>query len=195
MTAFTVPAVTNAWPDVRTTLGVVLLLACLYFLSSHCLAADAQPDLWLVRSANEAGGKLAIVLQDGRTVFVPAGKHQCSFENVQIASDGVTVGWTEGKSAEGQNDIQCGPNSIYVAAGPAVWRKGKLLHTFKNSGAEMNWSFYRGGKFIAVHAGPSHFDDQQSCVLYDVATGRVSKEWSHAEKTDPPDWAAGIVDQ
>jgi hypothetical protein len=157
-------------------------------------AAPAPPPGWAVKSAAEQGGKLRIALRDGRVFTLNRAPGQCAFDNIQIAPDGVTIAWAEGGTAEAPEEPPSRSDEQYVASGPIVWRAGRILRRFDAWGAEVNFQFRGKGDQIAIHAGPAHFDDDQAATLYDVATGRALKSWSHAEKTDPPDWAAGVID-
>jgi hypothetical protein len=176
----------------NSLIGVVVLVA--FAISLRGSHAGAEPSAeWKVASATEADGALHIVLRTGRRFTVQKATAQCSFEDIQIAPDGMTVGWTEGASAERGHDPPCMPGAQHVAAGPAVWRAGKIIRRLPEMGAMMDWSFNDGGRQIAVHAGPLHFDDELRVDLYDVASGIRLEAWGHSYKTRPPNWAAGIV--
>ncbi len=176
----------------NSLIGVVVLVA--FAIPLRVSHAGAEPSAkWKVASATEADGALHIVLRTGRRFTVPKATAQCSFEDIQIAPDGMTVGWTEGASAERGHDPPCMPGAQHVAAGPAVWRAGKIIRRLPEMGAMMDWSFNDGGRQIAVHAGPLHFDDELRVDLYDVASGIRLETWERSYKTRPPNWAAGIV--
>ncbi len=181
--------------SVRRCLGSVLLLAGSLSSWSWSQAASQPSDAWKVQSARETDGKLQIVLRDGRSFVLPLAEYQCSFDDVQIAPDGMTVGWIEGGSLQVGREPPCLPHEQFVADGPIVWRAGKIIRRFKDWGGSISWSFYGNSRLVAVHAGPEHMDDAQACVLYDLATGRALKRWGRADKTSPPDWAVKIIDE
>jgi hypothetical protein len=170
-------------------MGAFALRACLLFP-----LPGAAADSWAVKSAGEANGKLQIVLRDGRVFALPLSAGQCSFDNVQVASDGMTVGWVEGGTSQLPGTANCEPGAQYVADGPVVWRGGRVIRVFDVWGGEINWSFYGNGDRIAFHAGPTHFDEAQGCELYDVTSGKLLSKWSHEDKTAPPGWAKNIID-
>jgi hypothetical protein len=180
--------------DLRGRVSVTLLLATALFSSPG--VADDRHALsgWVVKSAAEVNRKLQIVLRDGRAISLARTKGQCSFDGIQVAPDGVTVGWVGGGDAQREGDPACAADAQYVAYGPVVWRAGKIIHDFSNLAGEINWAFYDKGNQIAIHAGPIHFDYEQASELYDVATGRLLKSWGRSSNTAPPDWARGIID-
>jgi hypothetical protein len=156
--------------------------------------ARVQPAIdWTVKSATDVHGKLRIVLRDGRVFMVPHGNGQCSFDGIQVAADGMTVGWVEGGYAGPVDQPLCAPEAQYVAAGPDIWRAGKVIRRFTGGGTDLAWSFYGKGDFVAYHDGPAHFDDEQGCGLYEVKTGKLLKTWEHSDNTNPPDWCQGLV--
>jgi hypothetical protein len=134
------------------------------------------------------GGKLEIVLRDGRVFRLKP--TDCAFDDIKIAPDGVTVGWTVASDVEVEGDKPCAPGNYPVAAGPVVWRRGKTIRDFGNAAGVIAWSFYGKGDLIAIHAGPTHFDQEQAWGLYTIATGRRLKQWGCSDKTPPPDWVS-----
>lgn len=175
-------------------LRALLLIACILFLPSRAPADSAPAEVWTVASASEVKGKLHIVLRNGRDVTVPPQKDQCSFDSIKIAPDGRTVGWTESYTAHDQREPPCKEGVQTAGFGPILWRDGKIIRRLAEGGGDVDWVFYGKRNLIAVHAGPAHFDDEQGCVLLDIATGHVLKTWRRSDKTDPPDWAAGLID-
>jgi len=157
---------------------------------SRAHAGSEAPESWKVVSATEVNKTLQIVLVGGRTVIVPPSKDQCSFDQIRIGPDGVTVGWSEGGFSYGDGEPPCRQGDAEVETGPIFWRRGKIIRRFVEGGAVLCWSFYRGGDVIALQDSPSaHFEGDLPSTLFDVSTGRVLKTWSPSDKGDAPDWA------
>jgi len=150
---------------------------------------------WAVKSAGAIGGNLQIVLRDGRVITLPRAKLQCSYEDVQIAKDDMTIGWSESSSAfvgdEDESNPCAGSNGPeFVFDGPHIWRAGKIIRNFDEGGQILEWSFYGKGTMIGIHGGPNHFDTEQEWDLYSIATGKMLKKWRCSDKKPPPDWAS-----
>jgi hypothetical protein len=170
------------------------VVAVSWLLAVLALRAEGRPgDGWLVKSAGDVSGTLTIVLRSGRVVIVPRSEGTCSYEQVEVARDGETVGWVEDSTAYPEGHKPCEAGAQAVEAGPVIWRQGRIIRDFGLWGGVVLWSFYQGGRQVSVHAGPAHFDDSNSCTLYDVATGHALKKWRVEDKTPPPDWAQACV--
>jgi hypothetical protein len=176
----------------RRSLVMAVLFAIGFAGASQARPASTTSAAWVVESASEVNGRVRIVLRNGHVVTVRRLYGECSFDSIQIAPDGVTVGWVVGGTYEVGDEKPCRPGAQYVANGPVIWRAGKIIHDFTETGGEINWSFYGGGGQIAFHVGPTHFDDAQACELHDIASGRLLKAWSKEDNTARPAWAAGL---
>ncbi len=145
---------------------------------------------WAVKSAAVIHDNLQIALRNGRVITLPREEGQCSFDDLQIAPDDITVGWTDGGDAEVEGSPACAPGNQYVGGGPVIWRGGKVIRRIDEGGAFISWSFQGKGTMVAVHAGPAHFDTEQRWDLYSISTGKMLKEWGCSDKKPPPDWAS-----
>jgi hypothetical protein len=170
------------------------LLLCGIFILTDAYGQTRQAGIGRIGSTTVAGRELRITLQSGGTFVLPLEDGSCSFEEVQVADDGVTVGWLERGTAQMANDPPCLPDSIHVSEGPIIWRAGKILRRFSDDGVLMDWQFQGKGDLVALHAGPEHFDNDMTCKLYDIATGQLVKSWDRSQKRKLPDWAKGLVD-
>ncbi len=154
---------------------------------------------WAVESAALINGDLQIVLRSGQIIMLLRGSGQCSYEDVQIAEDDLTIGWTETFTLfmEGDDDSNpCsgsnGPSFVYE--GPFIWRGGNIVRNFGDGAQEVAWSFEGKGTMIGVHAGPNHFDDEQEWDLYSITSGKILKTWKCSDNKPPPDWASPFLE-
>jgi len=127
--------------------AVLLLLACLG--ATATLATGGGEQDWFITSAGEVGGKLQIVLRNGRVFRLPRKDFVCSYDGVTISPDGLTVGWVEGSTAQSEDQKPCDPGAQYVAGGPVFWRAGRVLRDLGFGEGEILWSFVGGGDRIA----------------------------------------------
>jgi len=114
---------------------------------------------------------------------------QSAFTAVQMAEDGVHLGW----AAEYMICAQSYPCSAEVV----ILGPGRKLHYIpQGAGIVWEWRFWNGGKQIVVKSGFPHGDRTGRYELFDSDTGRRRAEFNPAEYTPgagtPPRWVSAI---
>ncbi len=145
-------------------------------------AVDAPPRVYEGKD-----GAAEIALPNGKKIRIPKRRWEAGIEEGWTADDGQTVGWLVTSKVEGVGDS---PIPLELV----VWRGGKIVRRFPTGQCIYSWSFYAGGKQVAYHIGPLHFELESYCELREVATGRLIAKWSgDLEAEGKPAWTRGLT--
>ncbi|MDA8091915.1 MAG: hypothetical protein M0Z61_17050 [Nitrospiraceae bacterium] len=146
----------------------------------------------------ETDGSLYVSYSDGTSVKIPPEKgnvaidnkvfEQQDFEQIQIARDCRHIGWL----ATYMSVLICS-QSYPCVLDLAIYRYGrKMVYISPPDGEIWSWSFWAGGKEVAMHYGFPHGDDTGSYALYDSESGREIAHYNPKDKEAPgpvPGWA------
>jgi hypothetical protein len=122
-------------------------------------------------------GKAHVVYASGTAKTVPPEKQQVGCENILVAADKRTVGW----SVLVKNCCTSYP----VATAIVLYRDGRKTIVSPPQ-AVYQWHFTGAGNRIAVLFGPVH-GGAAGANLYDVRSGELAASWN---RKDPiPPWA------
>jgi hypothetical protein len=155
------------------------LLLCMS-LALSCAALSAANKDAVKRAFADGKGVVHIVTADGvGHVFHPK-KWQDGggFENLQIASDGKTVGWL---ADEKLTPFESNTNyPTEVALELEIWRGGRVIQRLSPPAfAIRDWMFLKDGSEVAFHAAPSHGQEWYECALsISKACSGVSANWN-----------------
>jgi hypothetical protein len=122
-------------------------------------------------------GKAHVVYANGATKIVPSEQQQVGCENILVAGDEHTVGW----SVLVENCCTSYPIATVIV----LYRDGKKTII---SPPQMiyQWHFIGGGDHIAVLFGPVH-GGATGANLYDARSGKLAASWNG--KGAAPQWA------
>jgi hypothetical protein len=163
--------------------------ALLAFACTCCFAYQAHRSA-VRRAYVDSKGWVQIVTADNRTQTIRPEKWQAGggFEDVDLATDGRTVGWLADQML---TPLEGGTNYLYaVAVRLQIWRDGRVIRNFPAPALVIHdWVFLNNGSTVAFHVAPPRGKDALGCFLYDVNTGKELARWSLDSK-DPvaPDW-------
>jgi hypothetical protein len=129
-------------------------------------------------------GQLRIQLASGKEILPPKRKDQVSFGDARVSPDGRTVGWLVMYPYPYPEQAWRGP----LGGALALYRAGRVLHTFKAEQPIWAWEFKDDSKRIAYRVAPMH-GSSQTCFLGEVDTGRIVARWSNESAVRRPDWA------
>jgi hypothetical protein len=124
-----------------------------------------------------ADGKAHVAYANGADKAVPPEKQQVGCENILVASDKRTVGW----SVLEKNCCTSYP----IATAIVLYRDGRKT-IVSPPHAIYQWHFTGGGERIAVLFGPVH-GGASGVNLYDVRSGELAASWTGKGPT--PLWA------
>jgi hypothetical protein len=160
-------------------LRLVVVLACaLMTFISPTVAAQTVSRVYCGKD-----GKAHLVYRDGAARTPAAEAEQVGCENITVAGDRHTVGW----SVLVENCCTSYPIPIAVV----VYRNGKQ-RVISPGQMVWEWRFIDEGKRIAVLSGPVH-GDATAANLYDAQSGRVLATWDG--KGTGPYWTTGWEQQ
>jgi hypothetical protein len=99
----------------------------------------------------DPAGRLHIVPDSGNEILPPKLPGQVSFGDAAISSDRRSVGWLV---------MYPDPTVTYegaqIGGRLAVFRAGRVIHTFTTEQVFWDWQFQDGGKRVAYSTGPTH---------------------------------------
>lgn len=153
-------------------------------------AAAAMPADSSYRSVSiDDSGRLHIVTSSGQEILPPKLRAQIAFGGPRIAPDGRTVGWLvlyPDPTAPGGTSA-----GDPLAGALALYRDGRIIHTFDTDQIFWDWQFLDGGKRVAFSTGPTH-GGAAECVLRDVDSGKLLAAWHVNNGEEPPAWAKDL---
>lgn len=134
-------------------------------------------------------GQLHIVSESGKEIRPKKTQGQVSFNAALISADFRTVGWLVMYPfpVPPGSDYHAGP----IPGGLAIYRAGRVIHTFTTQQVFWDWQFQDGGKRVAYSMGPTH-GGAAECVLRDVETGGIVAHWWVTSDTEPPSWTRDL---
>lgn len=132
----------------------------------------------------DQGGQLHIMLGSGKESIPRKMRDQVAFGDPHIAPDGRTIGWL----VMYQDPTVAYYEGAQIAGRLAIYRDGRVLHTFQAVQTFWDWQFQDGGKRVAYSTGPTH-GGAAECVLRDVDSGRIVERWPVGSGGKPPVWA------
>ena len=159
-------------------------------------AATAFGSTMAVKKAYvDKAGRAHIVTSDGGDHTIRPEKWQAGagFEDIKIASDGVTAGWLADQEFA---PFDGAANYSYPRALELdIWRSGRVIRKFPAPSLMIGgWRFLKGGKEIAFHIVPPHGMEFYECFLFDVDSGKELAQWSLDRKDYViPDWAKPLL--
>ena len=160
----------------------------LTLLLPTALTLFASDPAYRTVSVDDAG-QLHIIFESGKEILPKKTRGQVSFDAALISADFRTVGWLV------MYPFPVPPGSDYHA-GPipgrlAIYRAGRVIHTFTTQQIFWDWQFRDGGKRVACSTGPTH-GGAAECVLRDVETGGIVAHWWVTSDTEPPPWVRDL---
>ncbi len=174
-------------PAGRAPPAPLALFACMFLVLTAFTLFARDP---AYRSVSVDGsGQLHIVLDSGKEILPRKTQGQVSFDAALISADSRTIGWLVMYPfpAPPGSDYRGGP----IAGGLAIYRGGRIIHTFTTQQVFWDWQFQHGGKQVAYSTGPAH-GGAAECVLRDVEAGRIVAHWRVTSDTEPPSWARNL---
>jgi hypothetical protein len=123
-------------------------------------------------------GILQLVYADGKAKQQPKEPLQVGCDNVTVADDKNTVGW----SVLVENCCTSYP----IPTSVAVLSHGRK-RVFSAEQMVWRWKFVGGTRKLAILSGPVHGDAAQA-TLYDIQSGRRLATWNGSG--GPPSWAS-----
>ena len=153
-------------------------------------AAAAIPADSVYRSVSvDERGQIHIVASSGKEILPPKLPAQIAFGDPRIAPGGRTVGWLVLYPLPGP------PGDTYVgdplAGALALYRDGRIIHTFTTDQTFWDWQFQEGGRRVAFSTGPTH-GGAALCVLRDVGSGKRIAAWRVNAGEEAPAWARDL---
>jgi len=140
-------------------------------LASSCSAVLAQSDCTVKRAYADDKGLVHIVTADGRDRAITPEKGQDGVGNIQVAPDGVTVGWLV-------NSRTCCV-SYAVPLELVLWQAGHIIRRVHPMMAIWAWGFVKNGKEVAYRNSPLHGGWSGECVLVNIASGKELTKWDY----------------
>jgi hypothetical protein len=134
-------------------------------------------------------GQLHIVLESGQESLPKKTQGQVSFDSALISTDFRTIGWLVMYPFPDPPGSDHSTNPI--SGGLAIYRAGRVIHTFTTQQVFWDWQFQDGGKRVAYSTGPTH-GGASECTLRDIRTGKIVARWRVKSPTEPPPWARDL---
>ena len=128
-------------------------------------------------------GLAHLVDATGKDTPFPKEQGQVAVDSPDISEDKQSVGWLV------EEDNCC--TSYPIPTGLFVLRSGKK-HRLGTGQMVYDWCFIKGGKEVALSAGPVHNPDGQDVVRFDTESGKQLQEWYGDLEAPRPAWAACI---
>lgn len=154
-------------------------------LSAALLAADPTYSSVFVDDT----GQLHIVPESGQELLPKKIQGQVVFDSALMAPDSRTIGWLV------MYPYPNLPGDDYAASpipgALAIFRAGRVIHTFTTQQVFWDWQFQDGGKRVAYSTGPTH-GGASECTLRDIGTGKMIAHWRVKSDTEPPPWARSL---
>jgi hypothetical protein len=119
----------------------------------------------------------------GKDTAFPKEQGQVAVDSPDISPDKQSAGWLI------EEDNCC--TSYPIPTGLLIYSQGKkrILGTGQMI---YDWCFVKGGKEVALSAGPVHNPVGQDVLRFDTESSKLLQEWSGGVEDSRPDWAACI---
>ena len=128
-------------------------------------------------------GVLHLVDSLGTDAIPPKVKNQRSCDSPKISADKRTVGW--------QVNFENCCTSYDIPLTLVLYRAGMIVQTIAPGQVIYDWQFWMNDK-VAISSGPTHGDFGRHLGLYDIATGKLIKDWRGDHGDTPPVWGRGL---
>lgn len=146
----------------------------------------AAPDY---RSATvDQTGQLHIITGSGEEIRPQKIHGQIAFDSPQISPDRRTVGWLVMYPAPTPDGGES--TEAPIAGELAIYRDGRIIHTFTTNQIFWDWQFQHQGRRVAYSTGPTH-GGAAECVLRELDSGRIVAHW-RVESGAAPAWARDL---
>ncbi len=106
------------------------------------------------------------------------------YSDPKLSPDGRTVGFGV------LSRLEPHPEEIQVTREISIYREGRTIRRIVPGGFIRSWSFWSGGKQLAIYSGALHFAGFY--VLYDVSTGKVLQRSEDPVNEQTPDWVRAV---
>jgi hypothetical protein len=167
-------------PKRRLTWSV--FAGALLLLAATALAADKRPQIDRVYADDH--GTVRVALVGGKSATIRKQKDQVGADDIKIAPDRRTAGWTE-----------LYPNcctSYPIPLAIAIYRDGRVRRRFRPGLMIYRWQFWEDGRQVAFCSGTVHSDQGVTCELHDVESGRKLADFGGLPDEHSPAWARGL---
>ncbi|MGH9439459.1 MAG: hypothetical protein ACRD22_16615 [Terriglobia bacterium] len=153
------------------------------FLAVFFLNAGPSQRLTYESVQLDASGQLHIKTVNGKEVLAPKLPHQSQFGAPALSLDHTTVGWlAEFEDTSSPSPID--PDAFTLV----LYRNGRILRLVSGDPIIWDWKFERGGKVVAYSTGSRH-GGANECLLIDIDSGKVLKDWLTSSSGQAPSWA------
>lgn len=129
------------------------------------------------------GGRVHVILADGKEFQPPKEKDQVSADSPTISEDGHAAGWLI------DEDVCC--QSYPLSMKLIIYRPGKPLLGFDGDGRGIfGWHFVKAGKQFAFFQSFAHGEPMPHYELHEVETGRLLEQWNDGDgpESKEPEW-------
>jgi|SRR5664279_444023 len=128
-------------------------------------------------------GTVHLVDSHGTDIVPPKITGQKSCDSPRISADKQTAGW--------QANLENCCTSYDIPLTLVLYRAGNIVQTIAPGQMIYDWQFWTNDK-VAISSGPTHGDFGRHLGLYDVATGKLLKEWMGEQGDTPPAWGRDL---
>ena len=136
------------------------------------------------RAYVDQAGNVHVVENGGRDRKIEKETEQVGSNDIKIASDKKTVGWT----ALYENCCTSYPIALRLV----IYKNGRVRRSITADLMIYDWRFWAGGKQVAFCSGTVHGDSGGHCELHDAASGRRLAAISGHLDENSPAWARGL---
>lgn len=165
----------------RRLTWITVFAGAFLLVTASAFATDAPH---IERVYADDNGTVHVALVNGKSATIRKQKEQVGADEVKVAPDRRTAGWTE-----------LYPNcctSYPIPLAIAVYRDGRVRRRFRPGLMIYRWQFWEDGRQIAYCSGTVHSDGGVRCELHDVESGRKTADFAGLPDEHSPAWARGL---